>query len=217
MGACFRRPLSPIPLGMAPHLVNAAERHNLCVVSADYRLAPQARMPAILSDVGDAIRWIHTPAFLLEAARGCADPQRLFVSGSSAGGWLALLAGYGLGFAACGLQSPPKPRGVLAIYPISDLLDPFWNTKQHPVSYMQGRIIDGPRELGPFLDPTQPTAAYSALDSPRSSFYHYMIQEALLPTLLLDGTGIDPASFSVAKAVASGKSTLPPTYIVHGR
>ncbi|PWN88860.1 alpha/beta-hydrolase [Acaromyces ingoldii] len=202
--------------GTAPHLVEAPEKHGLCVVSADYRLAPQARLPKILSDVGDAVAWLQTAAFR-EATQGRADASRVFVSGSSAGGWLALLAGSGLGFAACGLPPPqPRPQGVIGLYPISDLDDSFWTTKQHPVTYMKGRIIDGPSELGAYLDANAPVAASSALDSPRSLFYHYMIQEALLPSLLLEGTGISPSSFSVAQAVARGDITLPPTYMVHG-
>lgn len=152
-------------------------------MSADYRLAPQARLPKILSDVGDAVAWLQTDAFR-EATQGRADASRVFVSGSSAGGWLALLAGSGLGFAACGLPPPqPRPQGVIGLYPISDLDDSFWTTKQHPVTYMKGRIIDGPSELGAYLDAKAPVSASSALDSPRSLFYHYMIQEWVLVLL----------------------------------
>ena len=43
----------------------------------------------------------------------------IVVSGSSAGGWLALLAGTGIGFEACGLGLPPKVAGIAAIYPIT--------------------------------------------------------------------------------------------------
>lgn len=200
--------------GTAPHLQRAPEDHDLIVVSADYRLAPQVRLPDILADVADLLRWIQDPAFD-DATAGCADASRVFVSGSSAGGWLALLAGSGLGFEACNVASPPRPTGIVALYPISDLLDPFWNTKQHPVSYFP-RLIDGPKELGQNLSPASKVLTYSALDDPRSVFYHYMIQEALLPSLLLDGTGIEPKTFSVAQAVAEGVVTLPPTYIAHG-
>lgn len=200
--------------GTAPHLQKAPEEHNLIVVSADYRLAPQVRMPEILSDVADVLRWIQSDEFT-HVTKGCADTSQVFVSGSSAGGWLALLAGSGLGFDACKVASPPRPAGVVAIYPISDLQDPFWNTKQRPVSYFP-RIIDGPAELKENLDPKSEVLAFSALDAPRSVFYHYMIQEALLPSLLLDGTHIEPKAFSVAQAISHGTVTLPPTFIVHG-
>lgn len=161
--------------GTAPHLQKAPEQHNLIVVSADYRLAPQVRMPAILSDVTDLLKWIDSEQFA-KLTNNKADQKKVFVSGSSAGGWLALLAASGLGFKECGLKSPPKPFGCIPIYPISDLTNSFWNTKQHPVSYFP-RIIDGEKELGKDLDPNSAVLTNSALDSSRSVFYHYMIQE----------------------------------------
>lgn len=105
---------------------------------------------------------------------------------------------------------------TVPIYPITDITAPFWTTKQHPVSYMNGRIIEGPKELGQYLDPNAPASAYSALDSPRNMFYHYMIQEALLPSLLLDDTGLSPETFSVAAALKDGTISMPPTLMTHG-
>lgn len=148
----------------------------MCVVSADYRLAPQTRLPSIISDVADVVRWIHSSHFR-EITNNISDPKRVFLSGSSAGGWLALLAGSGLGFKACNIEQPPTPLAILAIYPITDILDRFWNTKQHPVSYLHGRLIDGNKELGQYLDPTGPAVTFSNDNSDRSQFYHYMIQE----------------------------------------
>jgi acetyl esterase/lipase len=161
--------------GTAPHLQNAPEKHNIIVVSADYRLAPQVRMPEILSDAGDVLEWIQSKEFS-EKTNNKADQNKVFVSGSSAGGWLAFLTASGLGYKECGLKPPPKPFGCIAIYPISDLKDSFWNTKQHPVTYFP-RVIDGEKELGENLDPKSNILTSSALDAPRSVFYHYMIQE----------------------------------------
>lgn len=41
---------------------------------------------------------------------------------------------------------------------------------------------------------------------------------ACLENLLLDGTGVDPSAFTVAKAIRLGKTVdpLPPIYLVHG-
>lgn len=41
------------------------------------------------------------------------------------GGWLALLTGLGVGFEACGIEAPAPPTSIAAIYPISDLNDPY--------------------------------------------------------------------------------------------
>lgn len=110
--------------------MNAApEKHGLAFISADYRLAPQVKLPQILEDIKSAMTFILSPEFA-EATGGRINASKLVVSGGSAGGWLALLAGTGVGFKACGIEPPAAPSAVAAIYPISDLLDPFWNTKQ---------------------------------------------------------------------------------------
>lgn len=97
------------------------------------------------------------------------------------------------------------------------------------VSYIK-RIIDR-SEVAPYLDPKAPQSSWSALDSPRSKCYPYMVstptptaditdnrqvQESLEQELLLDGTGISPEVFSIAPAIAAGKFSLPPSYFVHG-
>lgn len=97
------------------------------------------------------------------------------MSGSSAGGFLSLLAGTGIGYKASGLDPPPRVAGIVAIYPITDLEDQFWTTKQHPVSYM-GRVI-GKDEVSPFLDAGDEKACWSEATGRRSIFYHYMVQE----------------------------------------
>ncbi|KAK8845290.1 hypothetical protein IAR55_006003 [Kwoniella newhampshirensis] len=199
--------------GIWPHLRNAPAKHGLCLVSADYRLAPQTRLPGIMADLVAVMKFLRSPDFAALTGDSV-DQGKIVVSGGSAGGWLALLIGSGVGFEACGLDAPEKPLGIAPIYPISDLLDPFWTTKQHPVSYFP-RIIDR-SELEAYLDPRAAPTSFSTLDSPRSVFYHYMVQEGILQDLLLEGTGIDPKEFSIAPAIASGKATVPPTYITHG-
>lgn len=155
-----------------PHLTSAPEKYNLCVVSPDYRLAPQTRFPGILADIAAAMAYVRSPAFLA-LTNGAVDQSKIIVSGGSAGGWLALLAGTGVGFAACGVEPPAKPLAIAAIYPISDLEDPFWTTKQHPVSYLP-RVIEK-QEMQAYLDAKAPPTSASSPDSTRSGFYGYMV------------------------------------------
>ena len=56
------------------------------VVSANYRLYPEAIYPVQIEDVADAFSWVHRNI----ANRG-GDPEKLFVSGGSAGGHLTAL------------------------------------------------------------------------------------------------------------------------------
>ncbi|KAJ7076376.1 Alpha/Beta hydrolase protein [Mycena belliarum] len=199
--------------GTAPHHTLAPARHGLCIVSADYRLAPQTRLPGILADCKAAMDFVRSAAFA-RATGNRVDASKMVLSGSSAGGWLALLAGTGIGYAACGLELPSPVSGIAALYPISDLSDPFWTTKQHPVSYMPRVVPDD--EVAPFLDPAADKVAFSASDSKRAVFYHYMVQEGILESLLLDGTGIPKSAFGVAPSLKTGRFAVPPTYVIHG-
>ncbi|KAL0960406.1 hypothetical protein HGRIS_005446 [Hohenbuehelia grisea] len=200
--------------GTTPHLVAAPNKYGLCVVSADYRLAPQTRLPGILADCKDAIDFLRSVEFS-EATKGVVDTSKVVVSGSSAGGWLALMAGTGAGYEACGLEPPENISGIAAIYPITDLVDNFWTTSKGRVGYLE-RVLDK-AELVCYLDPAAEKTAFSALDSPRRLFYHYMVQEGLLQDLLLTGTSIEPSSFTVANFISSQVSGQPPpTYIIHG-
>ncbi|WP_307844716.1 alpha/beta hydrolase [Actinotalea solisilvae] len=66
----------------------------LCV-SADYRLAPRASFPDPLVDVKRVLAWVRA-----HAAELGADPGRVALAGSSAGGHLAALAAFTAGDAA---------------------------------------------------------------------------------------------------------------------
>lgn len=203
--------------GMSPHMQSAPDKHGIAVVAADYRLAPQTRIPGIIADARDVVAWVQSEAFG-EAVQSKATNENVYTSGSSAGGWLSLLVASELSFDKLGVKPLPRPvTGCIAIYPITDITDPFWTTKQRPVSYMEGRIIDGPSELGEYLDPKAPPTASSSLDSPRAQFYHYMIQEAILQELLLTGTDIKAGDMAVGPAVKDGRiKKMPPTIIIHG-
>jgi acetyl esterase/lipase len=56
------------------------------VVSANYRLYPEAIYPVQIEDVADAFAWVHR-----NIGKGGGDPEKLFVSGDSAGGHLTAL------------------------------------------------------------------------------------------------------------------------------
>ncbi|KAJ7780542.1 Alpha/Beta hydrolase protein [Mycena maculata] len=198
---------------LSPHHLTAPAKHNICIVSPDYRLAPQTRFPGILADCKAALDFVRSPAFALTTGNRV-DATKIVTSGSSAGGWLSFLAGTGIGYAACGLDPPAPVAGITALYPISDLADPFWTTKQHPVSYMPRIVPD--EEVAPFIDPTAEKVSFSVMDSKRSVFYHYMVQEGILEELLLEGTNIPASAFAVGPALKTGKFAVPPTYIIHG-
>jgi acetyl esterase/lipase len=97
-----------------PHMYNATRSWSFALVSADYRLAPQAGIEEMLDDVQDCIGFVRDPAGLAATLpKGTVDINRLAVSGTGGGGYLALIAG---------IYVYPKPQAVLAISPITDPL-----------------------------------------------------------------------------------------------
>jgi acetyl esterase/lipase len=84
---------------------------GVAVVSANYRLSPMAKYPAYLQDAAAAVAWTHAHI----TQRG-GDPDRLFVGGHSAGGWLALMIGLDETYLRqCGL----RPSGLAGLIPVS--------------------------------------------------------------------------------------------------
>lgn len=71
--------------GPAHHITSAPEKHGLTIISADYRLAPQARLPAIMKDCSAVMAYIRSEEFD-RATGGKVDQSKICVSGGSAGG-----------------------------------------------------------------------------------------------------------------------------------
>ena len=159
----FRRlPSHPFPSSTT----SGYEREHCIVISPNYRLAPQCPIIDILSDIRDCIAYVKSPKFpaaLCKAvlptnrADGQAnmgvdapaykiDPNRICLSGGSAGGYLALLASIPMP----GLMSDEEVggyRGEMGIkccapfYPITDLTHEFWATKTDPVPWWSDRYV----------------------------------------------------------------------------
>jgi acetyl esterase/lipase len=87
-------------------------------------------MPGIMADIKACMDYLRSPAFAKETGPRV-DQSKIIVSGGSAGGWLALLLATGIGFEACGLIAPEPPLAVVPLYPMTDITDSFFLTKQH--------------------------------------------------------------------------------------
>lgn len=83
--------------------------YGIAVAAIDYRLSQTATYPAQLEDCQAALRWLQQNG----GAYGI-DPQRIGVSGESAGGHLAALLGT--------TEGAREIRAVCALYPPTDLV-----------------------------------------------------------------------------------------------
>ena len=85
------------------------------LVSLDYRLAPEVKVPAIIEDIKDAFRWIREKGPRVAHL----DPSKLVVTGGSAGGYLTMMTG---------VVVKPKPTALVAYWGYGDI-DGDWLTK----------------------------------------------------------------------------------------
>jgi len=88
------------------------------VFDVDYRLDPPVTWNLAAPDVACAMAWIASHANDYHVA-----PDRMLITGQSAGGGLALQVAYGLGdgtvTSSCG-GTAPQPKAVFALYPPDD-------------------------------------------------------------------------------------------------
>lgn len=106
---------------------------GFAVFSIPYRLAPEFTFPTQLEDVKKAIAWIH-----FNAIKFGADSTRLVLMGRSAGGNLALLAGY--------TSHDVKISGIISFYPATDLKEMYFDPPQpdpHNVPLTIARFLGG--------------------------------------------------------------------------
>lgn len=193
-----------------PHTVSSVAKYGHVLVSPDYRLAPQASMAEILEDALDSSRWVRDelPRHLATSSpttttttTTTVDTSRIAVSGSSAGGYLALLVGL--------YSEDVRPKAVLPIYPITNPLGDFFTTPQ-PVP--EGHHLDESL-IGPFLARNAAQVSENEPSSPRQMLYLYMLKEANYASLLSLKPGDD--TYVVAKQLRK-RGSFPPTFIVHG-
>ena len=127
------------------------------VAAISYRLLPDARFPAAQEDVAEAIRYLGGLAETHNL-----DPDRIALVGRSAGGQIALLAGYA--------ARNPAIRGVVSFYAPAALRWGYANPAKPGVIDSSGVLDDylggPPATHGAQYDAAEPARFVSASTSP---------------------------------------------------
>ncbi|MBX3438142.1 MAG: alpha/beta hydrolase [Planctomycetaceae bacterium] len=106
--------------GIQPQIRALAEEKGYALVSIDYRLAPETKLPELISDIEAAFVWLAGAG----AKEFHLDPNRIVVAGGSAGGYLTLVTGY---------RVTPKPKALVSLYGYGDLIGDWYSTPSpHP-------------------------------------------------------------------------------------
>ena len=169
------------------------------LVSINYRLAPEAKLKAIIEDIQDAYRWVREEG----PQRFSLDPDRITVIGHSAGGYLALMTGFCV---------DPRPKALVSFYGYGDIVGD-WYSKPDPF-YRRQPLVSKEEAYGLVGGPVISDAASQPY---RNRFYLYCRQNGLWPK---EVTGHDPRTelsyFDDFCPVRNVTKDYPPTLLLHG-
>ena len=169
------------------------------VVSIDYRLAPETKLPAIIEDLHDAYRWVR------EQGPGLfrIDAEKMAVAGQSAGGYLTLMTGFSVS---------PRPRVLLSLSGYGDITAP-WYSRPSPF-YLGQRVISKEEAYG--------SVGTTCVSVPpegdhRWNFYLYCRQQGIWPK---EVAGHDPDGesnwFDSYCPVRNVSAKYTPALLIHG-
>jgi acetyl esterase/lipase len=184
-----------VPVQFVKPLLDA----GFAVVSIDYRLAPETKLPAIIEDLKDACTWVRERGPSLFGV----DGNRITVSGGSAGGYLTLMSG---------VHVKPRPRALVAFWGYADITGTWYSRPD--AFYNQQPAV--PKEKAAAAVGTTPLSE-PAEKNDRWSFYLYCRQNGLWPK---EVAGHDPdtesAWFQPYCPLRNVTEDYPPTLLVHG-
>ena len=169
------------------------------VVSVDYRLAPEVKLPEILKDLEDAWTWVQRDGPKLFGI----DPRRVAIIGHSAGGYLSL---------CCGYRCQPRPRALVSFYGFGDITAD-WEAKPSPFYLKQPAVSkdDAYGSVGGKVVTGTPGP------NQRARFYLYCRQQGLWPQ---EVAGLDPVTenkrFNPYCPARNVTKRYPPTLLLHG-
>lgn len=146
-------------------------QHGFVAVTMSYRLAPKFQFPAAVHDSKAAVRWLRASAVKLNI-----DPERIGVTGSSAGGHLAQFLGVTAGVKE--FEGSENPGFSSAVTCVVNVYGPSDFTKSYGKSVDAHEVL--PLWLGGNLETARPRHIQS---SPLN-----WVTPAAAPTLIIHGT-----------------------------
>jgi acetyl esterase/lipase len=189
--------------GLAPEQLERYLNAGYVVVAANYRLAPEVKIEAIMEDIRDAYCWLRVSGPDLFQI----DPDRVAVIGHSAGGYLTLMTGFCV---------RPRPRALVSFYGYGDIAG-HWYSRPDPF-YSQEPAVPKDEAYGAVGGPVLTGTPFEG--SPveqRWRFYLYCRQQGLWPR---EVTGhdpdIEPEWFDPFCPVRNITPDYPPTILIHG-
>jgi acetyl esterase/lipase len=171
------------------------------LISLDYRLAPETKLPQIMQDIEDAFAWIRRDGARLFKI----DPARIAVIGGSAGGYLTLTSGF---------RVEPPPTVLMSLYGYGDLIGD-WYSKPSPHPRHNQRKVTRQEAFqqvsGPAISDSRDRKGDGGL------FYLYCRQTGIWPQEVSGWDPLaEPQQFRPFMPVENVSAAYPPTVLIHG-
>jgi len=184
-----------------PWLIDLCAANMFVLVSIDYRLAPETELPEIVADVEDAVRWLRGDG----AGAPPVDPQAIATVGESAGGYLALTAGF---------RAEPRPAAIVSLWGYGELTGSWYTEPSpHPVHHqivmLEGearRQVSGPA-----------VADERHRDGDGYAFYQFCRQHGVWAQEVAGwNPHMEAERFTPYQPLQNISAGYPPTLLIHG-
>jgi len=173
-------------------------QYGFAVVSLDYRLAPEVKLPDILLDLQDGHHYLQREAHFLKLRF-----DRLVVAGHSAGGYLALMSG---------ILFKPVPIAVVSLYGYGDIAAE-WYAK--PDFYYLSQPIVTEEEA--FQNIGKKVLSNGIDQAYRWEFYVYCRQQGIWINHVAGlMPGVDNEALHKLCPLRLATTNYPPTFLAHG-
>lgn len=173
--------------------VELYNKNGYHVLSIAYRLAPETKLPEIVSDIRDSLVWVKE-----ELTQHIAyDQNKVIVIGSSAGGYLALMTG----------TLDVKPAAIVSFYGYGSILGEWYRTpsdyfnKMPKVNEVLAKQLIQKKELA------------EAPITARYAIYLYCRQQGVWPEYVTNPAATDLTQYCPANLA---DEAYPPTLLLHG-
>jgi acetyl esterase/lipase len=173
-------------------------RQGYVIVSIDYRLAPETKVPEIIEDLQAAYQWMRGAGSI----RFGIDAGRIAVAGASAGGYLTLMSGFCL---------EPRPRALVSYFGYGDIDGP-WLAEPNEFYRKQGLLSKEEGWVGFGNGPVSERSAEK-----HGQLYLYFRQQGIWPN---EVSGHDPQReakwFDPYCPIRNVTKAYPPTLLIRG-
>jgi len=187
--------------GVSGRVKDWAIESGAAFVSIDYRLAPETQLPEILQDVEDAFAWLRKegPALLK------IDPNRIVVTGGSAGGYLTLVTGY---------RVNPRPQALVAFWGYGDLVGDWYS---RPSPHPRHHTAKLTREEAFQQVSGPPVSDSRERVGDGGAFYQHCRQHGIWPESVSGwNPHTEPERFHPFMPLKNVTADYPPTLLIHG-